>query len=257
MKFSEIKYERVDLEARKRMAEALLQRLRNAASFEALEQVILEDSEMEGQGLMTMRTLAQIRHDMDTRDAFYDEEVKFYSRELPKYQHLSQEWTKALLESSFRRELEEKYGGVSLLNAEIGSRTFKPELVEDLQKENELVARYTKLIASAQIEFDGKTLSSAPTTSSAGRRGRPRASGSRARARSWTRSSTSWCRSGTAWARPWATRVTRSLATTGCGATAIPRRMWKNSALPSRIMWCPFASAFTWSRPSAWALSSP
>lgn len=158
MKFSEIKYERVDLEARKGMAEALLQRLRNAASFEALEQVILEDSEMEGQGLMTMRTLAQIRHDMDTRDAFYDEEVKFYSRELPKYQHLSQAWTKALLESPFRRELEEKYGGVSLLNAEIGSRTFKPELVEDLQKENELVARYTKLIASAQIEFDGKTL---------------------------------------------------------------------------------------------------
>ena len=158
MKFSEIKYERVDLEARREKAEALLQRLRNAADFAQLEQVIREDHELEGQGLLTMRTVAQIRRDIDTRDPFYEEEVQFYNRELPKYQYLGQEWTKALLESPFRRELEEKYGGVPLLNAEISSRTFKPELVEDLQKENALVSEYTKLIASAQIEFDGRLL---------------------------------------------------------------------------------------------------
>ena len=158
MTFSEIPYERVDLQARKENAEELIRRLRGAASFAELEQVILEDNEMDRQGLMSMRTLAQIRRDIDTRDAFYDEEVKFYNRELPKYQYLGQEWTQALLESPFREELEQKYGGVPLLNAEIRQRTFKPELVEDLQKENDLVSQYTKLIASAQIEFDGKTL---------------------------------------------------------------------------------------------------
>ena len=158
MKFSEIKYERVDLQAWSARAVELTERLRKAASFDEVDQIIREDHELEGQGLQTMRTLAQIRHDIDTRDAFYEEEVAFYDRELPKYRHLGQEWTKALLQSPFRRELEEKYGGVSLLNAEISSRTFKPELVEDLQKENELVSGYTKLIASAQIEFDGKTL---------------------------------------------------------------------------------------------------
>ena len=158
MIFSEIQYDRVDLEARKQKAEALLARLRGASSFEELEQVIIEDKELEGQGLMSMRTVAQIRRDIDTRDAFYDEEIKFYTRELPKYRYLGQAWTQALLESPFRRQLEEKYGGVSLLNAEISNRTFKPELVEDLQKEGELVSQYSKLIASAQIEFDGKTL---------------------------------------------------------------------------------------------------
>ena len=158
MTFSEIPYERVDLLARKAQAEELIRRLRGAGSFEELEQVILEDHALEQNGLMTMRNLAQIRRDIDTRDEFYDAETKFYSRELPKYQHLSQEWTKALLESPFREELERKYGGVALLNAEIRNRTFKPELVEDLQKESELVNQYTKLIASAQIEFDGKTL---------------------------------------------------------------------------------------------------
>ena len=158
MIFSQIKYERVDLEARREKSEELILRLRNAASFEELEQVILEDRDLDAQGLMTMRTLAQIRRDIDTRDAFYEEETKFYNRELPKYQYLSQEWTKALLQSPFREQLEEKYGGVPLLNAEIRKRTFKPELVEDLQRENELVSQYTKLIASAQIEFDGKIL---------------------------------------------------------------------------------------------------
>ena len=158
MKFSEIKYERVNLEHRKEQAEELLRRLRSAASFAELEEVIREDHELEGRGLMTMRTVAQIRRDIDTRDAFYEDEVRFYNRELPRYQYLGQEWTRALLETPFRRELEEKYGGVPLLNAEISSRTFKPEIVEDLQKENELVSQYTKLIASAQIEFDGKNL---------------------------------------------------------------------------------------------------
>ena len=158
MKFSEIRYERVDLQQWSQRAAELTERLRNAASFAEVEQIIREDHELEGMTMQTMRTLAQIRHDIDTRDAFYEEEVAFYNRELPKYRHLGQAWTQALLQSPFRRELEEKYGGVSLLNAEISNRTFKPELVEDLQKENELVAQYTKLIASAQIDFDGRTL---------------------------------------------------------------------------------------------------
>ena len=82
--------------------------------------------------------------------------MKFYNRELPKVQPLKQAWTDELLRSPFRKALEEKYGSVALLNAELANRTFKPELVEDLQKENELVSRYTKLIASAQIPFEGE-----------------------------------------------------------------------------------------------------
>ena len=156
MTFSEIPYARVDLQERARRAEELTRRLREAASFEEFEQVILEDHEMDGMNLQSMRTVAQIRLDMDTRNEFYDGEIKFYNRELPKYRHLAKEWTSALLQSPFRAQLEEKYGNVPLLNAEISNRTFKPELVEDLQRESELVNQYTKLIASAQILFEGE-----------------------------------------------------------------------------------------------------
>ena len=155
MKFSQIKYERVDLDGYNAESEELIRRLGEARSFAQLDALLAEDHEL-SVPVQSMRTVAQIRRDMDTRDAFYEEEVAFYDRELPKSSHLGQQWRQTLLESPFRRELEEKYGGVVLLNAEIGNRTFKPEIVEDLQKESELVSAYTKLIASAQIEFDGK-----------------------------------------------------------------------------------------------------
>ena len=156
MTFSQIEYQRVDLEALKNGIAALTERLRAASNFEEAERIFLDMNELDGQTLRTMRTVAQIRRDIDTRDAFYDAEMKFYNRELPKVQPLKQAWTNELLRSPFRGALEEKYGEVTFLNAELMNRTFKPEMVEDLQKENELVSHYTKLIASAQIPFDGK-----------------------------------------------------------------------------------------------------
>ena len=159
MTFSEIKYERVDLEALQLRIGELTRQLETAADFAEVEQVYLQMNELEAQALHGMRTVAQIRRDIDTRDEFYDAEIKFYNRELPRVQPLKQAWTNALLRSPFREALEDKYGEVPFLNAELQNRTFKPELVEDLQKESELVSRYTKLIASAQIPFDGETRS--------------------------------------------------------------------------------------------------
>ena len=156
MKFSQIAYTRVDMEALMTQVAALTELLRGAAGFEDAERAYLQMNELESRALHGMRTVAQIRRDVDTRDEFYDAEVKFYNRELPKVQALKQQWTNTLLKSPFRAALEEKYGSVPFLNAELQNRTFKPELVEALQKESELVSRYTKLIASAQIPFEGE-----------------------------------------------------------------------------------------------------
>ena len=156
MTFSEIKYERVDIQALKDQIASMTERLRAAADFDQAERCFLEMNDLDGRTMRTMRTVAQIRRDIDTRDEFYDAEMKFYNRELPAVQLVKQAWTNALLASPFRAKLEEKYGDVAFLNAELANRTFRPELVEDLQRENELVSRYTKLLASAQIPFDGK-----------------------------------------------------------------------------------------------------
>ncbi|MBQ5442082.1 MAG: M3 family oligoendopeptidase, partial [Oscillospiraceae bacterium] len=46
-------------------------------------------------------------------------------------------------------------GDLMFVNAEIQKKTFSPAIIADMQKENELVTEYDKLIASAQIPFEG------------------------------------------------------------------------------------------------------
>ena len=156
MTFSEIPYKRADAAHWKELVEDLTARFLEAKTFEEAD-AIFQESETVDVEYATMRSLAGIRNDIDTRDPFYDAEVAFYDAEMPKLQKVFKAWTKATLESPFRKQLEEKYGSVSFLNAEISTKTFSPEIVEDLQKENALCTRYTKLIASAQIPFRGET----------------------------------------------------------------------------------------------------
>ncbi|MDD6678276.1 MAG: M3 family oligoendopeptidase [Firmicutes bacterium] len=155
MRFSEIPYRRADLAAWKTLVEDLTARFLAADTFEEADAVYRE-AQTSQEEYDTMVTLARIRRDIDTRDPFYDGEVEYYDQEMPNLQGSFQAWTDATLHTPFRKELEEKYGSVPFLNAEIEARTFKPEIVEELQKENALCSRYSKLIASAQIPFRGE-----------------------------------------------------------------------------------------------------
>lgn len=157
MTFPELEYKRVDLEALKKRLAELTEQLKAATAFEEADKAYVAMNDAECNTLHSMRTIAQIRRDIDTRDPFYDGEITFYNQELPKLQPLRKAWTDALLASPFRKQFEQKYGKVPFLNAELDARSFVPELVADLQAENALVSRYTKLIASAQIAFDGQT----------------------------------------------------------------------------------------------------
>ena len=156
MTFSEIPYTRADLNAWKQTIEDPTARYAGAQTFEEADEVY-QEAEKAGQDYHTMVNVAYIRHDIDTRDAFYDGEVNFYDREMPNLEPAFKAWTLATLQSAFRPQLEEKYGKVPFVNAEMELKTFAPEIVEDLQKENELTTRYAKLIASAQIPFRGET----------------------------------------------------------------------------------------------------
>lgn len=156
MKFQDIPYERVDLAAWQSDLEELTRLFREAPDFAAAEAIFLRKEELDRQP-STMITLASIRHDIDTRDEFYDAERNFYDEQLPTLEPAMQEWTKAMLESPFRPDFAAKYGNTPFLNAELELRSFTPEIIEELQQENALVSQYMKLIASAQIPFEGNT----------------------------------------------------------------------------------------------------
>ena len=156
MKFSEMPYKRPDPEAVKAELAALTERLKNAADYAEARAVFLEKEEKEKE-VDTMGTLAYVRHSIDTRDEFYDEEIEFWDEVGPEFEEYEQAWIDAMLESPFRKDFEAEYGDLLFVNAEIAKKTFSPEIIEDMQKENELVTEYGKLIASAQVPFEGGT----------------------------------------------------------------------------------------------------
>ncbi len=156
MKFSEMPYERPDVEALKAQITSLTERLMAAVSYEEAKKIFLEKEELE-KHVNTLGTLANVRHSIDTRDAFYDGEMKFWDATTPVLSEYLQAWTKAMLESKFRPDFTKEYGDLMYVNAEMALKTFSPEIIPDLQKENELATAYEKLLASAQIPFEGKT----------------------------------------------------------------------------------------------------
>ena len=155
MKFSELSYQRPDLKTLRRDLTAVLDRFQTAPDYDTAESAYLEMDRVFGR-YMTQQVIANIRRDIDTRDPFYEGEKAWYNQVGPELQPLRKAWVRATLASPFRSQLEKTYGTTSFLNNELSLKTFSPEIIPDLQLENQLVSSYTRLLASAQIPFEGK-----------------------------------------------------------------------------------------------------
>jgi len=106
--------------------------------------------------ISTMINLCYIRHSIDTNNGFYQQEQDYIDEIEPEVEGLVTKYYQALTESKFRSKLEERWGRQLFALAEGQLKTFKPEIVSLLQKENRLSTEYTKLIASAKISFEGE-----------------------------------------------------------------------------------------------------
>lgn len=155
MKFEEFKYERPDIEKLKKDSQALINKISKAGSSE--EQInLIEEFNQLRMHAETMITLASVRHSIDTRDEFYKAEKDFVDEVIPELQGLQFSFYKTIVNSPYRKELENTFGTQLFAMAECQLKTFSPEIVPLLQKENKLSTEYTKLIASAKIEFEGE-----------------------------------------------------------------------------------------------------
>ena len=154
MKFSEMIYTRPDPEAVKATLAGLTERLKAARNYQEAREIFLSQ-QAESRHIQTAATLASVRHSIDTRDAYYDAEEKFWNNFFPELQAVQQEWTKAMLASPFRKEFSQEYGEILFTNAEMELKTFSPAIIPQLQKENELTQAYEKVLATAQIPFEG------------------------------------------------------------------------------------------------------
>ena len=158
MKFSQMPYERPDYEQVQSKLQSLLGCLKDASTAGECFRIHKEYEDYIGD-CFTSFALACIRHSLDTNDEFYNKEKEYCDITLPKLQEVCQEFTAALLNSPFRKDMEQRWGSLMFDNAEMELKTFSPEIISDLQEESALCTKYSNLVASAQIDFDGKTLS--------------------------------------------------------------------------------------------------
>ena len=157
MNFNDYKYEHLDLEKIKGQFSELIDSFERAENverqIEAFDKIIKLRNHIE-----TMQTLVSIRHSIDTNDEFYDKENEYMDEISPILFGFTNDFYKALVNSKFKDELIKKYGKLLFDLAENTLKVFSNEIIPDAQEENRLSSKYSKLIASAKIDFDGKEL---------------------------------------------------------------------------------------------------
>ena len=157
MNFNDYKYEHLDLEKIKGEFSELIDSFEKAENvegqIEAFDKIIKLRNHIE-----TMQTLVSIRHSIDTNDEFYDKENEYMDEISPILFGFTNDFYKALVNSKFKEELIKKYGKLLFDLAENTLKVFSNEIIPDAQEENRLSSKYSKLIASAKIDFDGKEL---------------------------------------------------------------------------------------------------
>lgn len=147
-----MRYQRPDIGAVKKELTELTEALKNARTYGEARSLFIKKEELD-KHTSSAEVLVSIRHSIDTRDKFYDDEMRFWNESLPELQEYSQKWTEAMLLSAFRPDFEKEFGSIMFINAELELKSFSPEIIPELQQENELVREYEKLIASAKIPF--------------------------------------------------------------------------------------------------------
>lgn len=152
MKFSEYKYQRPDLDQVKKDLEQELNLIGTDQTLEVEKQAIHKIFEINDK-IGSLAVLVSIRNSLDTKDEFYEKEQEFFDENGPFLQQYEHTFNLKLLKSKYRKELEEELGSLIFKRAELAQKTFKPEIIPDMQKENKLSTEYGKLIASAEIKF--------------------------------------------------------------------------------------------------------
>ncbi|MBM0067779.1 M3 family oligoendopeptidase [Alkalicoccobacillus gibsonii] len=155
MKFEQIPYERPEKEEVEQIFTEHIQLFKESDTVEGQIEA-LKSLQDYSNWLETQANLVSIRHSIDTEDAFYKSEKEYIDEVMPVMQEFKTDYYRAIVDSPFRVQLEERWGSQLFKLAELSLKTFSPDIIPELQLENKLTTEYGQLIASAKIEFEGE-----------------------------------------------------------------------------------------------------
>ena len=163
MKFAEFPYERPDLAAAMAQLDKLSDSIGHARTAKEAKEAFLSFEKITEQ-IGSMSSICYVRHTVDTRDPFYEKENTFWDENLPLLMDKQLDIYRAMLASGCRAELEKDLGKLLFDKMEIEVKSADPSIIPLMQEENRLQTEYQRLYASAQIPFQGKTLTVAQLT---------------------------------------------------------------------------------------------
>lgn len=156
-KFKDIQYTRPDCEAFQKLAEDNAEKIKNAVSYSEAKKIFLEFDKAESE-FFDMGNVAFIRHTIDTSDEFYDKENEFLNEKTPELMPSLLAFSNAVYDSRFKPDFVAEFGEQMFAEIELRRKSFSEKNIPLLQKEARLCNEYEKIIASADILFDGKHL---------------------------------------------------------------------------------------------------
>ncbi len=156
-KFSTLEYKRPDCEKMAAVATETKERIEQAACYAEVKEAMLAYDE-QGKNFSTDASILHIRHTLDTTDAFYEKENEYIESTFPTIMPQLLAVDEAMMNSPFRAELEKEYGKQFFAKKELEKKTFCEANIPLMQQEAKLCSEYEKMMATAEIPFDGKTL---------------------------------------------------------------------------------------------------
>ena len=136
-KFRDLEYRRPDMRKAAEDYLACINRFKEAKTFEEANAAFMERTRVM-RGLQTMMTVAHIRNTVNMADEFYDAEIKFINEETPRLMPIEKLDSEALIQSPFRKQLEELYGEQFFKDAETRQSLINDEIIEPSIAENTL-----------------------------------------------------------------------------------------------------------------------
>lgn len=155
MQFQEYAYQHMDALSLQKQLSELAEQIQQAKTIKQVQDCIKKVDTIR-RFVATQVSLVEIRHTVDTKDAYYTKEQEYLDTVLPELEKDYEKINRALLESSFLEELKHRLPETFFLQKEMDLKAFDPIIIEDMQEENRLMTKYQALIASAEIPFDGE-----------------------------------------------------------------------------------------------------
>lgn len=155
MKFSDFEYKRPVYEDVKVEFLYIVGEIENSSTYKEQKEKIDKLNVLRNT-VETMSTIASIRYTINTRDEFYEKEREYWDEYSPLYDELNSNFYKAIVSSNFKEDIIKDFGEQFFNIASYSLKSFSPKIIKDLQEENRLCSKYTKLMAGAKINYKGE-----------------------------------------------------------------------------------------------------